>query len=157
MLLQGKKAAIFNVANKRSIAWAIAQAFAREGAELVLGYQNERLGEKVRALIPELPKEPVLVELDVATDEAAARAAEQVRQQVGELDVMVHSLAYAPSEALEQPFLETSREAFRTALAHFYRQGEPLERALAAGHAVLEAEAAVAGGSSRVNTHQPSS
>lgn len=116
MLLQGKKAAIFNVANKRSIAWAIAQAFAREGAELVLGYQNERLGEKVRALLPELPKEPVLVELDVATDEAAARAAEQVRQQVGELDVMVHSLAYAPSEALEQPFLETSREAFRTAL-----------------------------------------
>ncbi|HEY8531753.1 MAG TPA: enoyl-ACP reductase [Limnochorda sp.] len=116
MLLEGKKAAVFNVANKWSIAWAIAQAFAREGADLVLGYQNERLGEKVRALVPELPREPVLVELDVATDEAVERAAGQVREQVGELDVLVHSLAYAPSEALERPFIETSRDAFRTAL-----------------------------------------
>lgn len=116
MLLEGKKAAIFNVANKWSIAWAIAQAFAREGADLVLGYQNERLGEKVRALVPELPREPVLVELDVATDEAVERTAGQVRGQVGELDVLVHSLAFAPSEALERPFIETSRDAFRTAL-----------------------------------------
>ncbi|BAS26544.1 enoyl-ACP reductase FabI [Limnochorda pilosa] len=116
MLLEGKRAAIFNVANKRSIAWAIAQACAREGAELVLGYQNERLGEKVRELVPELPREPVLVPMDVATDEGVEAAVEQVRARAGELDVLVHSLAFAPSEALERPYVETSREAFRTAL-----------------------------------------
>lgn len=116
MLLEGKKAAVFNVANKRSIAWAIAQSFAREGADLILGYQNERLGEKVRELIPELPREPLLLALDVADDAGVEAAAERVRSQVGHLDVLVHSLAFAPTEALERPYVETSREAFRTAL-----------------------------------------
>lgn len=121
MLLEGKKAVVLNVANKRSIAWAIAQAMTREGAALVLGCQNDRMEEKVRPLAAELTppagvEPPILLQCDVATDEYIDRFFSAVGGKFGDFDILVHSLAYAPVEALEAPFINTSREAFRTAL-----------------------------------------
>ena len=115
MLLEGKTGLILGVANKRSIAWAIAQAANREGARLVLTYQNERLAENVRELAPQL-RDPLLVECDVEKDEAIAALMERVREAAGGVDFLVHSLAFAPREALDGMYVDTSREAFRTAL-----------------------------------------
>ncbi len=141
MLLEGKRAAIFNVANKRSIAWAIAQAMASQGAEVALGYQNERLGENVRKLAEELPRPPLLLACDVTVDEQIEAAFRVLRETWGSLDILVHCLAYAPGEALDRPYIETSREAFRIALdisayslVALTRAAQPL---LNAGGAVL--------------------
>src|SRR5947209_1633759 len=103
-LLAGKTALILGVANKWSLAYAIAQAFHREGAKLVLTYQGERLQRSVEQLGQELGAARVL-ECDVAKDDDLARLT-----QLGEkLDVVVHSIAFANREDLEKPFIETSR------------------------------------------------
>lgn len=115
MLLQGKKGVILGVANKRSIAWAIAQAAAREGGRLALTYQGERLGENVRELAGEIPGTLVLP-CDVAHENQVHKTFEELRAKFGGLDFLVHSIAFAPKEALEGDFLGTSREAFQTAL-----------------------------------------
>lgn len=115
-LLEGKIAAIFNPANKRSIAWGVAQAFQREGATLVLGYQNERLKENVEELAATLPVVPLLVQLDVSSDEEIDAAFHAIRENHGGLDILVHSLAYANREDLEGRFSEVSRTGY--ALAH---------------------------------------
>lgn len=115
MLLEGKTGLILGIANKRSIAWAIAQAANREGARLVLTYQNERLAENVRELAPQL-HDPLLFECDVEKDAAITALMESVREAAGGIDFLVHSLAYAPREALDGMYVDTSREAFRTAL-----------------------------------------
>ena len=116
MLLKGKKFAIFNIANKRSIAWAIAKEMDAHGAELILGYQSERTKDTVVSLLEELEKPPLaLVACDVTSDEQLA-AARDVAGQFGKIDGFVHCLAYAPRECLEEPFLQTSRENFWTAL-----------------------------------------
>ena len=81
MLLKGKKAVIFNIANKRSIAWAIAQSFSANGADLILGYQNERSLAKVEELVDDLPNKPLaLVQCDVSSDEEVAQAAQKVQK-----------------------------------------------------------------------------
>ena len=117
MVLQDKRIAIFNIANKYSIAWAIAQAMDRQGAELVLGFQNERARGKVESLIPELSRPPLaLVECDVTNDAQIEAAVDIVQAAAGKLDGLVHALAFAPREALERPYIDTSREAFSTAL-----------------------------------------
>jgi enoyl-[acyl-carrier protein] reductase I len=115
MLLEGKTGVILGVANKRSIAWAIAAAAHREGARLVLTYQNERLAENVRELAPALG-EPLLLECDVERDEHVTGLAAQLGERVGGIDFLVHSLAFAPREALDGRYADTSRSAFRTAL-----------------------------------------
>jgi enoyl-[acyl-carrier protein] reductase I len=114
-LLEGKTGLIMGVANKRSIAWGIANAANQAGARLVLTYQNDRLGENVRELAPQL-NNPILLPCDVASDEQIQVLAARIGEEVGHLDFVVHALAYAPREALEGMYADTSREAFRIAL-----------------------------------------
>ena len=114
-LLEGKTGLVMGVANKRSIAWGIANAANKAGARLVLTYQNERLGENVRELAPQLTN-PLLLPCDVASDEQIQALAGRIGEEVGHLDFVVHALAYAPREALDGMYADTTREAFRIAL-----------------------------------------
>ena len=113
--LAGKRAFIVGVATDRSIAWGIAQAMHREGAELAFSYLNDKLKERVEPLATSLGSR-LVVPLDV-TDEAQCDAAfEQLKRAWGGLDIVVHAVAYAPREALTGRFLTaTSREGFRIA------------------------------------------
>src|SRR5436305_3214520 len=113
-LLEGKTGIVFGVANKRSIAWAIAQALAREGMRLAFTYQGERLKESVEALSATIPGSPLL-ECDVTKDDAITSVFNQVGEEFGRLDTLVHSVAFAPREDLENEFTNTSREGFKTA------------------------------------------
>lgn len=115
MLLEGKKGLIIGVANKHSIAWAIAQATAREGAQLLFSYQNERLRENVEELVQTLPGASACV-CDVGDDSQIDSMMKQVGQKLGRLDFLVHSLAFAPREELTGEFLNTTRQGFATAL-----------------------------------------
>ena len=108
-LLEGKTALILGVANKWSLAYAIAQAFRREGAAVLLTYQNERLKSAVEDLGSELGAARVF-ECDVTKDEDLARLPTQVGG--GKLDIVVHSVAFANREDLSRPFVETSRAGF---------------------------------------------
>ena len=114
MLLEGKKGLILGVANKRSIAWGIAKACAREGAQLALTYQGERLKENVDELSKEL-REPKLYPCDVAKDEDIAALAASVKADFGTLDFVIHSVAFAQREELTGEFVNTSREGYRVA------------------------------------------
>jgi enoyl-[acyl-carrier protein] reductase I len=114
--LTGKHGLIVGVANKRSIAWAIAQAAAAAGARLALTYQGERLGENVRELAGELQDPVLLMPLDVTSDEQVVETFASIDREFGGLDFVVHGAAFAPREELSAPFLQTSREGFRIAL-----------------------------------------
>ena len=115
MMLKDKVGMIFGVANKRSIAWACAEAANANGATMAFTYQGERLQENVEKLAGDLPNS-LIVPCDV-TDQASVDAAfEAVKQKYGRLDFLVHSIAFAPKEALEGEFVTTTRDAFRTAL-----------------------------------------
>ena len=114
-LLAGKRGLVIGVANKRSIAWGIAQRASEAGAQLALSYQNERLGENVRELAADL-KDPLVLPLDVGSDSQIVMAFDEIRKRWGRLDFVVHAVAYAPRQALEGDFVDTSREDFRVAL-----------------------------------------
>ena len=114
-LLAGKTGIVFGVANKRSIAWAIAQAWAREGARLAFTYQGERLKENVEELVSAFGSDTLLMPCDVTKDEDIAKVFQAVGEKFGKLNLLLHSVAYAPKEALEGEFVNTSREAFRVA------------------------------------------
>jgi enoyl-[acyl-carrier protein] reductase I len=114
-LLEGKKALIFGIANHRSIGWAIAQALAAEGAQLAFSYQ-ERMEKYVRELAAKIPGTAVM-ECDVQSDEQLDKAFAQAAETFnGEIDILIHSVAFAPPRELENPFIETTREGFHTAL-----------------------------------------
>lgn len=114
-MLENKIGIIFGVANKRSIAWACAQAAAANGAKMAFTYQGERLKENVEELAGTL-EDSLVVPCDV-TDQATVDAAfDAVAAKYGRLDFVIHSIAFAPKEALEGEFVTTTREAFRTAL-----------------------------------------
>jgi enoyl-[acyl-carrier protein] reductase I len=113
-MLENKFGIIFGVANKRSIAWATAQACREAGAQLAFTYQNERLRENVESLIS--GTDAPLVQCDVTKPEEVAQTFDAVRERFGRLDFLVHSLAFAPREALEGEYAATTREAFLTAL-----------------------------------------
>src|SRR5215831_367818 len=113
--LQGKHGLIVGVANKRSISWAIAQAAAAQGARLALTYPSERLGENVRELAEQI-ENPLLAPCDVAHDEQIADLGATIDREFGGLDFLVHGAAFAPADALSNPFVDTSRESFRVAL-----------------------------------------
>ena len=115
MLLEGKTGLVMGVANKRSIAWGIAQSLQGAGARLILTYQNERLGENVRKLAPDLT-DPILLECDVGSDEQIDRLMSDIKEEVGGLDFVVHALAFALREELTGNYVDTSREGFRIAL-----------------------------------------
>lgn len=114
-LLDGKIGIVFGVANKRSIAWAIARAWAGAGARLVFTYQGERLRENVEELAGTFGADTLILPCDVTQDDQIAAVFDAVRQQYGKLHLLLHSVAFAPREALEGRFLDTSREAFRIA------------------------------------------
>ncbi len=114
-LLTGKIGIVFGVANKRSIAWAIAQAWAREGATLAFTYQGERLKENVEELAGTFGPETLILPCDVTRDEDIAAVFAQAGAKFGRLDLLLHSVAFAPREALEGDFLNTSRDAFKVA------------------------------------------
>jgi enoyl-[acyl-carrier protein] reductase I len=114
-LLAGKIGLVFGVANKRSIAWAIAKAWVAAGARLIFNYQGERLKENVEELVSEFGKTTPLFPCDVSSDDEIKRFFENVRRETDRVDLTLHSLAYAPREALEGDFISTSREAFRVA------------------------------------------
>ena len=114
-LLAGKLGVVFGVANKRSIAWAIAQAWHNQGAKLAFTYQGERLKENVEELVGTFGPDTPILPCDVTKDDEIARVFSEVGQRFGKLHLMLHSVAFAPREALEGNFLDTSREAFRVA------------------------------------------
>ncbi|MEZ6187581.1 MAG: enoyl-ACP reductase [Planctomycetota bacterium] len=114
-MLSDKTVAIFGVANKRSIAWGITQVAAREGARIVLGYQNERMGKAVEKLIEELPTAPLLVECDVTDDASLERSFQLIESECGHLDGLVHSIATAKREELGGNFRDTSWEGYALA------------------------------------------
>ena len=114
-LLAGKLGIVFGVANKRSIAWAIAQAWHREGAKLAFTYQGERLKENVEELAGTFGADTLLMECDVTKDDHIARVFDEVGKKFGKLHLLLHSVAFAPKDALEGDFVNTSREAFRVA------------------------------------------
>jgi enoyl-[acyl-carrier protein] reductase I len=112
--LAGRTAVIFGVANKRSIAWAIAQSLHAAGAKLAITYQNERLEMEAKDLILSLPGTEAF-RCDVSKDEEVAQLFSQVKERFGKLDALVHSIAYAPAEELKGDFVNTTREGFRMA------------------------------------------
>ncbi len=113
--LSGKLGIVFGVANKRSIAWAIAQAWHKAGARLAFTYQGERLKENVEELGGTFGGETLILPCDVTRDEEIASVFKTVGEKFGRLHLLLHSVAFAPKEALEGDFVSTSRDAFRIA------------------------------------------
>ncbi|MEW6030722.1 MAG: enoyl-ACP reductase [Chloroflexota bacterium] len=114
-LLDGKNALIFGLANERSIAWGITQAFKREGANIGISYAGEALERRVKPLAEQVNCKWV-EECDVTKDEHIAAVAEKAAKHFGKIDVLVHSIAYAGRDELSKPFYQTSREGFKSAL-----------------------------------------
>lgn len=114
-LLAGKLGIVFGVANKRSIAWAIAQAWHKAGARLAFTYQGERLKENVEELVGTFGADTLLMPCDVTKDEDIAAVFQTVGEKFGKLHLLLHSVAFAPKDALEGEFVNTSREAYRVA------------------------------------------
>jgi len=112
--LDGRVAVVFGVANKRSIAWGIAQALQQAGARLAITYQNERLAQEAADLISALPNSEGF-QCDVSNDAEIAALFDKLKARYGKLDVLVHSVAYAPAEDMKGDFVQTSREGFRIA------------------------------------------
>jgi enoyl-[acyl-carrier protein] reductase I len=114
-LLSGKIGLVVGVANKRSIAWAIAQAWHAAGAQLAFTYQGERLKENVEELCGTFGPDTLILPCDVTRDDQITAVFGQLRDKYGRMDLLLHSVAFAPREALEGDFLATTREAFRVA------------------------------------------
>lgn len=114
-MLKDKVGMIFGVANKRSIAWACAEACAAQGAKLAFTYQGDRLKENVEKLTKDLP-DSLVVPCDVTNQDEVEAAFKTVKKQYGKLDFLIHSIAFAPKEALEGEFITTTRDAFLTAM-----------------------------------------
>src|SRR3954465_15682916 len=141
-MFQGKRALILGVANKRSIAWAIAQRLAQGGAHIAFTYQGERIEKNVRDLAATVSS-PLVTELDVRDDAAIARVFDEVAEAFdGKLDILLHPAAFAAAEALEGRFTDTPRDRFWMAvdvsaysLVATARAAEPLMEAAGGGSA----------------------
>ena len=114
-ILSGKTGLVFGVANKRSIAWAIAKAWHAAGAKLIFNYQGERLKENVADLVAEFGADVPVYPCDVSKDDEIDSFFHKVREHTDKVDLLLHSVAFAPREALDGDFLSTPREAFRIA------------------------------------------
>jgi enoyl-[acyl-carrier protein] reductase I len=114
-LLEGKNALIFGLANERSIAWGITQAFKREGANLGISYAGEMLEKRVKPLAEQVGCKWV-EECDVTKDDQIAATAEKAAKHFGKIDVLVHSIAFAGKDELSKPYYQTSRDGFKNAL-----------------------------------------
>ena len=111
--LQGRNGVVFGVANKRSIAWSIAQGLHAAGMKLAITYQNERLEQEAKDLILSLPGAEAYM-CDVSKDEEIARLFATLKERHGKLHTLVHSVAYAPADELKGDFVNTTREGFRS-------------------------------------------
>jgi enoyl-[acyl-carrier protein] reductase I len=114
-LLDGKKAAIFGVANDRSIAWAISEALRAEGAELAFTYAGEILEKRVRPLAEGIGSK-IILPCDVTKDEEIEKVFATLKQEWGGLDIMIHAIAFARKEDLANPYVQTSRHGFHLAM-----------------------------------------
>ena len=136
--LTGKVAVVFGLANKRSIAWGIAQKLSEAGARLAICYQSERLKKEAEALIPEL-RDAQIFQCDVSSDAEIDAVFEQLKSAYGKIDILVHSIGFAPN--IKNTVLQTTREDFRVAndistysLIALARGAEPL---MAEGSSIL--------------------
>jgi enoyl-[acyl-carrier protein] reductase I len=114
-LLEGKTALIFGLANERSIAWGITQALHREGAKIGISYAGEALERRVKPLAEQIQCKWV-EECDVTRDDQIEAVAEKAKKDFGQVDVLVHSVAFAGRDELSGPYYNTSREGFKNAL-----------------------------------------
>jgi enoyl-[acyl-carrier protein] reductase I len=143
-ILVGKKALVSGVANKRSIAWGIAQALHEAGAEVIFSYQGERLKPELEKVTEGFIDNPKLIELDVSSDESLDKAfTELTNHTAGKLDIMVHCLAFAPKETLQGGYVNTQRDHYAIAqdissysLAAMCRKARPLMQAAGGGSIV---------------------
>lgn len=115
-ILAGKKGLIVGVANNRSIAYGIAKACKAQGAELAFTFLNEALEKRVRPIAEEFGAKERVYELDVGKEEHFGTLFNALKKDLGELDFIVHSVAFAPKDALEKDFIQTSKQAFNTAM-----------------------------------------
>ena len=115
-LLKGKKGIVLGVANKRSIAWGIAQALSNHGAQLAFTYQGDRLKESVQELAGTLPHKSPLYPCDVTKDDEIKNVFNQLAQDFGSIQFLVHCIAFAKKEELAGRTVETSREGFHLAM-----------------------------------------
>src|ERR1700689_3126581 len=113
--LAGRNAVVFGVANKRSIAWSIAQGLHAAGAKLAITYQNERLEMEAKDLILSLPGAEAFM-CDVSKDAEIEQLFAKLKDRYGKLHTLVHSVAFAPADELKGDFVNTTREGFRVAL-----------------------------------------
>lgn len=116
MILQGKKGLIVGIANNRSIAYGIAKACKEQGAKLAFTFLNEALEKRVRPIAQEFDSGNFVYELDVSKPEHFSSLFQSLQADFGNLDFVVHSVAFAPKEALNGDFVQTSKEAFNTAM-----------------------------------------
>src|SRR5713101_6317235 len=142
--LEGRNAVVFGVANKRSIAWSIAQGLHNAGAKLAVTYQNERLEQEAKDLILSLPGAEAFM-CDVSNDAEIDRLFGQLKERYGKLHVLVHSVAFAPADELKGEFVNTTREGFRVAhdvsvysLVALSRAAAPLYNVMGVAKAALE-------------------
>lgn len=116
MVMKEKKGLIVGLANNKSIAYGIAKACKEQGAELAFTYLNDALKKRVEPIAVEFGSGDYVYELDVSNEEHMAGIAEKIAKDFGKIDFLVHSVAFAPKEALSEPFMKTSKEAFRIAM-----------------------------------------
>lgn len=136
----GKNALVVGVANNRSLAWGIARGLYGAGADLFLTYQGERVKDSVLKLTEQFPRRPLTEKLDVDNENDLQRVFDRIASEMGGLDILVHSIAYAPKEALEGRFLDTSRDVFLQtldisaySLVKLVQHAEPLMEARGGG------------------------
>ncbi|WP_456470739.1 enoyl-ACP reductase FabI [Caminibacter sp.] len=115
MIMQGKKGLIMGVANNRSIAYGIAKACKNQGADIILTYQNDKLKKRVEKVADELDVKNIYP-LDVSNPEEIEALKEAIEKDYGKIDFLVHSVAYAPREALDGKFIDTTKDAFNIAM-----------------------------------------
>ncbi len=115
MIMKGKKGLIVGLANNKSIAYGIAKACAEQGAEMAFTYLNDALKKRVEPIAKEFGSDKVY-ELDVSNEEHMSSIAGLIEKDFGKIDFLVHSVAFAPKEALSEPFIKTSKSAFQIAM-----------------------------------------
>ncbi len=115
MIMKGKRGLIVGLANNKSIAYGIAKSCAEQGAEMAFTYLNDALKKRVEPIAKEFGSDKVY-ELDVSNEEHMAGIAQLIEKDFGKIDFLVHSVAFAPKEALSQPFIKTTKEAFQIAM-----------------------------------------
>jgi len=115
MIMKGKKGLIVGLANNKSIAYGIAKSCSEQGAEMAFTYLNDALKKRVEPIAKEFGSDKVY-ELDVSNEEHMASLAAKIEKDFGKIDFLVHSVAFAPKEALSEPFMKTTKQAFQVAM-----------------------------------------